>query len=86
MSMQRRPPRQRYSVGPRSERLINDRLPTLARFYAKNRRDGARLLSSALVITSIGVIRVDHPAGQLVAALGVAVCLYWWTCYRSLER
>ncbi|MEY3929252.1 MAG: hypothetical protein RLZZ516_962 [Cyanobacteriota bacterium] len=60
--------------------------PNLARLYAKNRRDGARLLSSAVVITSIGLIRIDHPIGQVVAALGTMVCLYWWTCYRNLER
>jgi hypothetical protein len=58
----------------------------LARLYAKNRRDGARLLSTALVITCIGVIRLDHPVGQLVAALGTLVSLYWWSCYRGLER
>jgi len=60
--------------------------PHLARLYAKNRRDGARLLSSAVVITTIGMIRIDHPVGQVVAALGTVVCLYWWTCYRTLER
>ena len=60
--------------------------PNLARLYAKNRRDGARLLSSAVVITRIGLIRIDHPIGQVVAALGTMVCLYWWTCYRNLER
>ena len=60
--------------------------PNLARLYAKNRLDGARLLSSAVVITSIGLIRIDHPIGQVVAALGTMVCLYWWTCYRNLER
>jgi hypothetical protein len=39
-----------------------------------------------VVITSIGLIRIDHPIGQVVAALGTMVCLYWWTCYRNLER
>jgi len=58
---------------------------TLARFYAKNRRDGARLISSALVITSVGAIRIDHPLGQVVTVLGTLVCLYWWSCYRRLE-
>jgi hypothetical protein len=58
---------------------------TLAPLYAKNRRDGARLISSALVITSIGAIRIDHPIGQVVAVLGTLVCLYWWSCYRRLE-
>jgi len=58
----------------------------LPRLYAKNRRDGARLLSSALVITSIGLIRIDHPVGRVVGVLGSLVCLYWWSCYRTLER
>jgi hypothetical protein len=39
-----------------------------------------------VVITSIGLIRIDHPLGQMVAGLGTLVCLYWWTCYRTLER
>ena len=65
---------------------LSSRPTPLARLYAKNRRDGARLLSSALVITSIGLIRIDHPVGQVVAALGTLVCLYWWSCYRTLER
>lgn len=37
-------------------------------------------------MTSIGLIRFDHPAGQVVAVLGTAVCVYWWSCYRNLER
>lgn len=58
----------------------------MARFFAKNRRDGARLLSSAFVITGAGLVRVDHPVGQVVTGLGGLVCLYWWLCYRQLER
>lgn len=58
----------------------------MARFFAKNRRDGARLLSSALVITGAGLVRVDHPVGQVVTVVGGLVCLYWWLCYRQLER
>ncbi|MBD1192783.1 hypothetical protein [Vulcanococcus sp. Clear-D1] len=58
----------------------------LAQLFAKNRRDGARMLSSGIVITAVGWIRIDHPAGQIVALLGSLVCLYWWSCYRRLER
>jgi len=58
----------------------------LARFYVNNRRDGSRLLSSALVITAIGVIRCDTLAGRLVAVLGGLVSLYWWQCYRHLQQ
>ena len=58
----------------------------MARLFAKNRRDGARLLSSALVIAGAGLVRVDHPVGQVVTVIGGLVCLYWWLCYRQLER
>jgi hypothetical protein len=44
------------------------------------------MLSSGLVITSIGWISVGHPVGKVVAVLGSLVCLYWWNCYRHLER
>jgi hypothetical protein len=57
----------------------------LARFYVKNRRDGSRLLSSALVITAIGLIRIDHPLGRVVALVAGLISLYWWGCYRKLE-
>jgi hypothetical protein len=56
----------------------------LARFYVKNRRDGSRLLSSALVITAAGMVRIDHPAGRLVALVAGLISLYWWGCYRKL--
>jgi hypothetical protein len=38
------------------------------------------------VITTVGVVRIDHPIGQVVAVVGSVVCLYWWRCYRQLER
>ena len=62
------------------------RLQGLARFFAKNRRDGARLLSTALVFAGAGLVRIDHPIGQSVALVAGLVSLYWWLCYRQLER
>ena len=56
------------------------------RFYVGNRRDGARLLSSALVITGAGLIRVDHPAGRVLALVAGLLSLYWWLCYRKLTH
>lgn len=58
----------------------------MPRFFVSNRRDGSRLLSSALVITGIGLVRIDHPAGQVVAALAGSLSLYWWLQYRQLQR
>jgi hypothetical protein len=61
-------------------------LPPLPRLFVDNRRDGSRLLSSALVITGIGLVRVDHPLGRVVAVIGGMVSAYWWLCYRQLQR
>ncbi|UPM51283.1 MULTISPECIES: hypothetical protein [unclassified Synechococcus] len=58
----------------------------LARFYAKNRRDGARLLSSALVLTTLALFNIQNPVGLVLSLIGALVCLYWWSCYRQLER
>jgi hypothetical protein len=55
------------------------------RFFPSNRRDGSRLLSSSVVICAAGLVRIDHPAGRLVAALAGVVSLYWWHCYRQLQ-
>lgn len=58
----------------------------MPRLYASNRRDGSRLLSSAVVIAAIGLVRFDHPIGRVVFVVAGAVSLYWWQCYRRLER
>ena len=57
----------------------------MARFFANNRRDGSRLLSSGLVICGAGLVRIDHPLGQLIAVLAGLMSLYWWHCYRQLK-
>jgi hypothetical protein len=57
----------------------------LARFYVNNRRDGSRLLSSALVICAAGLMRFDHPIGRSVALIAGLVSLYWWICYRQIK-
>jgi len=56
----------------------------LVRFFARNRRDGARLLSTALVITGAGLVRLDHPIGRGLALVAGIVSVYWWMGYRQL--
>jgi hypothetical protein len=56
-----------------------------ARWFPSNRRDGSRLLSSALVLSGAGLVRVDHPLGQLVFVLAGLVSLFWWRQYRRLS-
>ena len=57
----------------------------MARFYVNNRRDGSRLLSSTVVITTIGLVAHAHPLGLGVAIVGTAICVYWWICYCQLK-
>lgn len=66
-----------------SEGRVMSRLLPL---FAKNRRDGARLLSSALVILVIALTQLAQPWGQVVSVLAGSLCLYWWFAYRRLER
>lgn len=58
----------------------------MPRSFASNHRDGAPLLSSALVITGSGLVRPDHPVGRAVALLASLIRLHWWHCYRQIER
>jgi hypothetical protein len=55
------------------------------RWFPSNRRDGARLLSTALVISGAGLVRLDHPLGRLVFVLAGLVSLFWWRQYRRLS-
>ena len=57
----------------------------LASFYVKNRRDGSRLLSSALVIFTIAITQHQTTWGIVVASISALVCLYWGFAYRKLD-
>ena len=67
------------------ESMPSRSLPLLP-FFAGNRRDGARLLSSALVFLSIGLTQLDHQWGQILSLVAGAVCIYWGFAYRRLDR
>lgn len=56
------------------------------RLFARNRRDGARLLSSATVIAGAGLVRIDHPIGRVVFLVAGSISLFWWLQYRQLTR
>lgn len=57
----------------------------MPRFYVNNRRDGSRLLSSAVVISCIGLVGRAHPLGMVVGLVGAAISIYWWFCYIRLK-
>ena len=58
----------------------------LAPLYVRNRRDGSRLLSSAVVIFTIAATQIPQAWAVSVAAISAVVCIYWGLAYRRLER
>ena len=65
---------------------MSSRSLSLLPFFAGNRRDGARLLSSALVFLTIGITQLDQRWGQVLTLIASVVCLYWGVAYRRLDR
>lgn len=59
---------------------------SLAPLYVQNRRDGSRLLSSALVLFTIGATQIHQYWGVLLTSTSSIVCLYWGYAYSRLER
>ena len=59
---------------------------SLAPLYVQNRRDGSRLLSSALVICTIGATQIHQSWGVLLTSISTVVCIYWGYAYSRLER
>ncbi|MDP6193269.1 MAG: hypothetical protein AB8A46_04780 [Prochlorococcus sp.] len=58
----------------------------MPRFFVNNQRDGARLISSALLIFTIATTQLDHAWGQILAGLSLAISIYWWMAYRRLGK
>ena len=71
---------------PSLRESVDSRSLPLPRFFVGNRRDGARLLSSALVFLSIGLTQLDHQWGRILSVIAGAVCIYWGLAYRRLDR
>ena len=59
---------------------------SLAPLYVQNRRDGSRLLSSALVICTIGTTQIHQHWGVLLTSISALVSIYWGYAYSRLER
>ncbi len=74
----------RRSQGPAPLSLTLFEPSSLALFSAQNRRDGARLLSVALVITGAALVRFDHPIGRGIALAAGLLSLHCWRLYRRL--
>ncbi len=57
----------------------------LSKIFPSNRRDGARMLSSSILIFTIALTQLNHFWGQLVSVLTLIICLYWTFLYRRLD-
>ena len=55
-------------------------------FFASNRREGARLLSSMLVFLAIGLTQVHQTWGIVLSIVSGIVCIYWGWAYQRRER
>ena len=58
----------------------------MARPFAKNRRDGARQISIAVVVSAIGLLGIHHPLGKVVVVVASSVAIYWGLGYRHLDE
>ena len=58
----------------------------MARPFAKNRRDGARQISIAVVVSTIGLLGIHHPLGKVVVVVASSVAIYWGLGYRNLDE
>ncbi len=65
-----------------------DRFAPLAMlpFFASNRREGARLLSSMLVFLAIGLTQIHQTWGIILSIVSGIICIYWGLAYQRLER
>ena len=61
-------------------------LSLLRRLFTDNRRDGSRMVSSALLIACGGLLLRDHPLGIAVSVGAGALALLWFLLYLGLEK
>ena len=60
--------------------------PLLRRLFTDNRRDGSRMVSSALLVGLAALLYRDHPLGVAVAAGAGTLALLWFLLYLELEK
>ena len=61
-------------------------MTALPRLFVNNRRDGARLISSALVLFTICATQLHQSWGPPFTLFFTVLCLYWGMAYRRLDR
>ena len=58
----------------------------LASQFANNRRDGARLISSAVAVHTIALTQLDYSWGKALSVISFVISVRWGLVYRSLGR
>lgn len=67
-------------------KVVRPALRPLPRLFVNNRRDGARLISSALVLFTISATQLHQSWGPPFTLFFTVLCLYWGMAYRRLDR
>ena len=70
----------------RCVKVVETTETSVAPLYVRNKRDGARMLSSGLVIFTIAATQYQSRWGAVLAGISFVVCVYWGFAYRRLER
>jgi len=58
----------------------------LRRLFTDNRRDGSRMVSSALLVTTGGLLYLDHPLGRAVTVGAGVLTLVLFLLYLGVEK
>ena len=61
-------------------------LSFLRRTFSDNRRDGSRMVSSALLVMFLAALRLDTRIGLVVAVSAGLIALIWFLLYMGLEK
>lgn len=61
-------------------------LSFLRRAFSDNRRDGSRMVSSAVLVAFLAALRLDTRIGLLVAVSAGLLAFVWFLLYMGLEK
>ena len=58
----------------------------MAPFFLQNKRDGARLISSGLLVFTVAATHFNQTWGQVLSGVSMFLCIYWGFAFCRLGR